>query len=62
VTPDEILDKSLGFNFDEEMKIFFTELLSMNLPLILVSDKTGEIIACRGMIIAKKENLLIWIN
>jgi len=54
VTPDEILGKSIGFIFDEEMKIFFTELLSMNLSLILVSNKTGEIIACRGMIIAKK--------
>ena len=54
VTPDKILDKSLGFNFDEEMKIFFTKLFSKSLTLLLVSDKTGEIIACRGMIIGKK--------
>ena len=25
VTPDDILGKSIGFLFDEEMKIFFTE-------------------------------------
>ena len=54
VAPDETLNKSLGFVFDEEMKIFFKDIFCTSLSILLVSDQTGEIIACRGMIIGKK--------
>jgi ribosomal protein S18 acetylase RimI-like enzyme len=52
--PDETLAKSIGLVLDEEMDIIIKKWFSDNLSIILISDKTGEIIACRTIVIGKK--------
>ncbi|CAC5381610.1 unnamed protein product [Mytilus coruscus] len=57
---DEALGKSLGAEFDEEVTAIFSDILRENLSVLLISDSTGEIIACRSMSLAKKGEKADW--
>ncbi|VDI03087.1 Hypothetical predicted protein [Mytilus galloprovincialis] len=52
--PDEVLAKSLGYDVDEEFDQLFKISHKDNLSLLLISDKTDEIIACRTIILANR--------
>ncbi|CAC5384626.1 unnamed protein product [Mytilus coruscus] len=52
--PDETLAKSLGYDADEEFDQLVTSAHKDNLSLLLISDKTDEIIACRTIILAHR--------
>jgi len=52
--PDETLCKSIGRTFDDEIANVLMKNLSENVSVLLISNTTDEIIACRTMAIAKR--------
>ena len=52
--PDETLCKSIGQTVDDELSNILMKNLSENLSVLLISNTTDEIIACRTMAIAKR--------
>lgn len=56
--PDEPIMRSIGYTPDEEYDQLITLFHKDNLSLVLVSDKTNEIIACRTMGLAHRDEPL----
>lgn len=53
--PDENLSKSIGLKFDAEMKRYLSVFYKQNLSVLLVDNKSNEIIASTGIGIFRKD-------
>ena len=57
---DEPMARSIGLQYDDEVNSLMKEIYKENISILLISDLTGEIIACRTIAIGKKDEEVDW--